>query len=298
MELRELRTFLRVADDGSVSRAASRLHLTQPALSRHIRSLEDELGVALFVRTGRGLVLSDAGVRLERRVRHLVAAIDELGSELQHTAHELTGDVTLAVPPSVAVDLAVALAETYRARYPRVRLRLVVALSGAVRDGLLGGTLDLGVLYQPIRSAALEAAELWTETLWWIGPPGELAADRPVDFRSVAARPLILPGPAHGLRRVVEDYAARRDLVLDVPVEVDALRLLLALVQRGQGYTLLPRTAVGEAIAADMISAAPVRRPQLRRVAVLAWSKGRPRTPAAMAMAALLAEQLGADLGE
>ncbi|TPV96279.1 MAG: LysR family transcriptional regulator [Myxococcales bacterium FL481] len=295
MELRELRTFLRVADDGSVSRAAAQLHLTQPALSRHIRNLESELGVDLFVRTGRGLVLSEAGIRLERRVRHLVAAIDETGAELQRDTQQVTGEVAVGVPPSVGVGL-VGLIESYRSRFPRVRLRVVVALSGVVRAGLLGGSLDLGVLYRPLRTAALEATPLWNETLWWIGPPGELTPDEPMSFAAVAARPLVLPGVQHGLRRVVEDYAARGDLELDVPVEIDALRLLLALVGRGQGYTLLPRSAVRDVLEAGLVSAAPVYRPELRRVAVLAWSKGRPRSNAALAMAALLSEQLGAEL--
>ena len=147
MELYQLRTFAVVADTGNLTRAAERLHASPPAVSAHIRALEDELGVALFRRTPRGMELTDAGRDLRERAGAVLAGAEGLRARALALRGEPEGEVTLALHAAsnlLRVDAAHAL---LRASAPRVRLRLSRAMSWEVVDALRTGELDTGFLY-------------------------------------------------------------------------------------------------------------------------------------------------------
>lgn len=292
LDSHRLRSFLHVAELGSMSRAARRVNLSQPALSRHIALLESEVGVPLFERTGRGVRLTEAGRILAERAGPLLGELEQLASEVAARAHEVTGSVRVAVPPSVGVRVPAAIIERFRDLHPRVSLRVVVALSGAVHDGLLRGSLDLGILYQPVRSAALRTEPLWRESLLLVAPAGQLDRDRPVRLRDALTGPLVLPGPRHGLRALVERYAARLDVTLEVPVEVDALQLSLVLIRRGVGRALLPERAVANELAHGRLSVAPIVEPDVERTTLLAWPRERLQSRAASALADVLRDEV------
>ncbi|BFR47118.1 LysR family transcriptional regulator [Nitratidesulfovibrio sp. HK-II] len=147
MELYQLRTFAVVADTGNLTRAAERLHASPPAVSAHIRALEDELGVALFRRTPRGMELTDAGRDLRERAGAVLAGAEGLRARALALRGEPEGEVTIALHAAsnlLRVDAAHAL---LRASAPRVRLRLSRAMSWEVVDALRTGELDAGFLY-------------------------------------------------------------------------------------------------------------------------------------------------------
>lgn len=147
MELYQLRTFAEVADTGNLTRAAERLHASPPAVSAHIRALEDELGVALFRRTPRGMELTDAGRDLRERAGTVLAGAEELRARALALRGEPEGEVTLALHAAshlLRVDGAHAL---LRQAAPRVRLRLSRAMSWEVVADLRSGKLDAGFLY-------------------------------------------------------------------------------------------------------------------------------------------------------
>ncbi len=286
MDLRHLKAFLHVADLGGLSRAAARLNLTQPALSRQIRLLEEDLGTRLFRRTGRGAVLTDAGQRFEARVRPLVADLEAAAAEIAEPSGELRGEVSLAIPPTLADAATAGMLRDFHRRHPAVAIRLTVALSGVIHDGLLRGRFDMGVLFHPRHSRGLTADDLWTETLDLVGPATmDLARDRPWPLAEVAGLPLILPGARHGLRMIVEAAALDRGVTLNVVMEVESLRMELELARLGVGCTLLPRRAYTEDLAAGRLSAAPIIDPPLTRGAALARAADRRRSPAAAALA-------------
>lgn len=292
MDLRQLKSFLHVVELGSLSRAAERLAVTQPALSRQIRLLEEDLGVPLLVRTGRGVIPSEAGQRFEARIRPLVADLEAAAVEVAEEARQVSGSLVLAVPPSISAEQTADLLELYRGRYPRVAVRVVVALSGGVRDGLLKGRLDLGIIYHPATSSNLVTEDLWTERLLLVGPSSAgLGREMEVPFAKVATKPLVLPGPRHGLRAVVDAYALRQGLEVRTVVEAESLRLQLELVRRGVGFTLLPLRVVAGEVAAGHLGVANVTDPPLERTAALAWARDFRPSRAAQAMAALIREQ-------
>lgn len=299
MDLKHLKSFLHVAELGSLSRAAERLNVTQPALSRQIRLLEQDLGTALFHRTGRGVRLSEAGAVLESRAGPLISELEAISGDIAAQAAEVSGSVVLGIPPSVSAVQAGDLVEHYRARHPRVSLRIVVALSGAVREGLLRGKLDLGILYKPAISANLATEDLWTERLLLVGPEDSgLGPERPVPFAEALGHPLILPGPRHGLRATAEAYALRAGLVLDTAVEAESLRVILDLVRRGLGFTFLPLRAVVPELKAGLVRAAPLVDPTPERTAALAWARDRRLDRGSSVMADLIRRESRSWQGE
>ncbi|MCA9533363.1 MAG: LysR family transcriptional regulator [Myxococcales bacterium] len=288
MNIDQLHAFLHVAELGSQSRAAERLHVTQPALSRRLRELEASLGVALFRRTGRGVALTPAGAELRRRAAPLVGELDRLAQDLAADSGVLRGEVRLATPPSVGVELAGEVVAQMRSEHPEVKLCVSVALTGEIREGLLRGELDLGVLYHPVASAQLHTEPLFREELALVSRPSQQPGSEgvPVSLREALGLPLILPARQHGLRALLELHALRLGLVLDVVVEANSLRLLSDLVSRGLGHTLLPARAVQDELRAGRLCTTRLRGSGLRRESVLCSSRDRPLAASALEVAA------------
>jgi len=120
MDLKQLNTFVQVAELGSLSKAADRLHIAQPALSRQVRMLEEELKVRLFSRHGRGMVLTESGNLLLSRATAILRQIEEIRADLTEQAGAIRGKVVLGTPPTVGDVLAARLAERFMTQYPEV----------------------------------------------------------------------------------------------------------------------------------------------------------------------------------
>lgn len=289
MDLGHLRSFLHVAELGSLSRAADRLHISQPALSRQVQLLEAELGAALFERTGRGMRLTDAGALLMRRAEPLLRQFDQLAEDIHGRDEILRGSVSLAVPPSFGARASAELVERFREAHSQVKLRVVVALGGSVREGLLTGQLDLGVMYGPVDRRNLRTEELWTESLVLLSACGKApATSGALGFAQLRELPLVLPTGDHGLRRVLELHSAAMGHDLQSAVDVDSLQVGLELVRRGVGHTVLPRRAAAEDLERGTLVATAIRRPTPRRTALLVHAQERPPSRAALALAEIV----------
>lgn len=294
MDSRHLKCFLHVLEAGGLSQASQRMHLTQSALSRQIRQLEEHLGVALFARTGRGLVPTEAGQRLEPRARAVIADLDRLEAEVALGCREVGGSLVMALSPSLGAKRPADLICDYRARYPEVRLRVIAAMSGAIQDALLQGRLDLGVLHHPLTAAGLISEALWREPLWLVADTATgLAPDRPVRYAQALRGPIVLPSPRHGLRALVQGHAATMGAGLQIAVEVDSLRIMLELVAQGIGRTFLPYSAIEAELALGRLSASPIVSPEIERVTILAWAENRVPSRAALVMTELIRERWG-----
>lgn len=277
MDLKQLRSFLAVADHGSLSRAADALHIAQPALGRQIRMLEDDLGVTLFDRHGRGMAVTATGRLLVARAQTILRIVDDARAEISSEPSAVTGAVTLGVPPTVGEVLAGRLVERFLKRYPAVTVRIVPAFSGYLYDLLRRGEVDLAVMYQTPEARQIESQPLIDESLWLVGATDKMAGlPRHVPFSQLAGKPLILPGPRQGLRLLLERQALKADIALNVVVEADALQTLKDLVGRGIGLTVLPKATVQIEIEARRLQAAMISDPELTRSLVLARSLARP----------------------
>lgn len=289
MDLKQLRTFLHVAELGSLSRAADRLNTAQPALGRQIRMLEEELGGALFERHGRGMVLTDTGTRLVERATAILRMVEDTREELTASLGAVSGAVSLGVPPTAGEVIAARLVERFLRDYPEVTVRIVPAFSGYLMEMLQRGEIDLAVMYQTAAIRQIPTEPLIQETLHLVGAAASgLDLADPRDFAALADLPLVLPGPRHGLRILLENAARQANMPLRVTVEADALQTLKELTARGLAHTVLPLPAIHADIGAGILRAAPIVRPTLNRRLVLARSLVRPATNAVRVFAETL----------
>lgn len=282
MDLKQLNALVTVAEAGSVTRAAELLHLVQPAVTRQIKALEDELGVPLFDRTRTGMRTTEAGSALVERARRALTELDRARAELAPTAGVVTGIVTLGLLESTAELLAEPLVTRITQEHPGIELRLQTAYSGHLRRWLDEGDLDLSLLYNITGSPSLNVTELVREQLWIAAPVQfGLRADQPVPFTEAAVHPLVLPTTGHGVRTVIDGGAQRAGLTLESTVSTNSMALQKKLAQAGHGWTILPAIGLAGEVAEGLLCAAPLSEPEVWRTVVLAMPRTG-RVPAAV----------------
>lgn len=276
MDVPQLRTILHVAELGSLSKAADRLRIAQPALSRQVRLLENELGIRLFDRHGRGMVVTEAGKEVLRHAQRIMQELDEIRATVADEDAALRGHVSIGMPPTVSDILSVPLVSAFQARHPEAKLRIVSAYTGYLLDWLHRGDLDVAIMYEtrPVRSLRMEP--LLEEVLFLIGPPdADLRPDRPVSFAKVAALKLFLPSLGHGLRTILEQSAQIAACRLEVPVEADSYSTLKNLVESGHGYTILPLAPIHRDVREGRLIYAPIEQPTPSRRLTLTFPTDR-----------------------
>jgi len=271
MDARQLRTFLKTVELGSISRAADALGLAQPSLSQVILRLEDEVGTKLLRRTARGVVTTEAGRIFEEHARHILRAIDQALEDIRQLSDEPSGLVSFAIPMSVSAVLGLVLVKAVLKHAPGINLRLTEAYSGHIRSWLDQGSIDLGILYDvgPLRH--LSVKRLAREALYVIGPAGRFSGidTCSVGLAELAELPMILTSPQHGLRQFLEHEAHRLGFTLNVRTELDAMAHIANLVADGHGYTILSLPAVHEPMRSGRLTAARIDNDAIRRTVCL-----------------------------
>ena len=288
MDIKQIRTLIAIAETGSATRAGELLHLVQPAVSRHIRMLEEECGVPLFERERHGMVLTDAGRTLVEYGRRALRELDKARAEIGPAANAVAGRVAIGLLASTSRLLAAELVGRLRTRHPRVTLSVNVGYSGNVVQWLEAGEIELALLYDTRSSTGLQVEALLDERLYVIGAPREIASERPFPLKALENRPMVFPSVSHGLRSSIEHALAVAGIAVDVVAETNVLDLQKSLVAKGFGYTILPSSAVLDELAQGSLSGAPVGSPDLSRRIVLARSAARRPSPAGVAVAAEL----------
>jgi LysR family nitrogen assimilation transcriptional regulator len=294
MELRQLSFFLGVADSGSFSRAAVRLSVAQPILSRQIKLLEEELGVELLYRNGRGVVLSEAGKMLETYARNIVDLVEQARSQMSALRNMPQGRVAIAMPPSIGWMLTGPLVLRCREAFPNIALHLVEGFSGHVAEWLSTGSIDIGIVYQAPRRPTLATEPLFSDDLILLGAvddPLKLEGDS-VDTAKLAEIPVILPARPHGLRVLIDNELEKLGVTARVEFEVDAMPSTLSLVERGVGYTVLSEGAVKHLLSAGRIRRWALKNPTLKRELLLATSTQHPLTVATRLVTRLIRDEV------
>ncbi|QEL22217.1 LysR family transcriptional regulator [Bosea sp. F3-2] len=277
MDISQLRTLIHVAELGSLSKAADRLHIAQPALSRQIRLLEDELGARLFDRHGRGMTVTEQGQDVLRHALRIMAELEEIRAVVADENAPLRGHVSIGMPPTTSDILSEPLVAAFREAHPEATLRIVSAYSGYLLDWLHRGELDATILYDPKSARTLRIQPLLEETLFLIGPPGAgLSPNRSVDFAQLEHERLLLPSRGHGLRSIVERCAEECGIFLNIKVEADNYSTLKGLVRSGHGVTVLPLAPIHEELQEGRLCAAPLVNPVPMRRLIMSYPTDRP----------------------
>ena len=238
---RRLSYFVRIAEDGSLTKAAGVLRIAQPALSRQIRLLEEELGVALFSRTARGMQLTEEGEFLRAAVAGPLRAMELALQNVRSFSSRIEGNFAIGMPANIGAILAKPLALRMAADFPRIKLKIVEGFTGSLIDWLNRGILDFALLEEASRDARLTERELFSERLMLVGAPASaLDPDHSMALRKVARLPLVLPSHHLGIRGVLNDALAKLQTPADIRLEADSPRLIKELVESGMGYAILP----------------------------------------------------------
>ncbi len=244
METRALRYFQTVAECGSYSRGAELLRISQPAVSRQIGKLEDEIGARVFRRHAHGVSLTDAGQVLLRHCHSVLRELDQARMEIRNGVQGPSGSIALAVPPASAHFLVPALVQRFNARYPNVFLKLAGGFSGQIHEWLVREQVDIACLHDPLPQKGFEITPLVKEEVFLVGRPDTIPAGRDhVRIADLADVPLIVPSRPNASRRLLDTWVARTGVTLNIRAEVDDHLMIRALIRAGVGCSLLTQGA-------------------------------------------------------
>lgn len=247
MDLRQLRSFVKIVEQGSLSGAAKLLHVAQPALSQQLAKLEAEVGRPLLIRSTKGVTTTESGAALYHHARLILRNADQALSIARAESGAIEGVVSLGMAATTVATLGLPLIQRVRKRYPGIFINVVEAMSGHIHQLIEQNQLDLAVLFAGGLSESLTFEPLLVEELFLIVPEGSplVPPDRDSITMEEAARlPMILPSGSHGLRRRIAVEFDSRALSLNVVAEIDSLSLLMNCVHEDIGATIKPMGAV------------------------------------------------------
>ncbi len=292
MNLTQLRYFVAAAELENLSLAATRLRIAQSAVSRQIRLLEDELGVQLLERVGRGVVLTDAGKTLLDGSKQLFENVEQLRLEVSNRSRVPSGTLRIGANPSLGHVLFPRLAEQCLASYPAIKLHMVTDLTSPVQEWVRRGDLDLAIISFPERDTELVSTPLSREAIYLISARGhDPGLGSKCSIKDVARLGLILPGLPNRERLGYERLAVSTGFSLNCHIESDSLPVMKSLARHGLGHLLLPYIAIGDDQPPGQWSASQVVELDLERH-VLRSAK-RPVTGAMAVVLGLIEAEIG-----
>ena len=273
----DLECFARVANCGSISRAALELGSDQSTVSRQMLRLEATTCSRLFHRSGRGVILTDAGRLLLEHARRVTESVEEARRAIHAYSDQGPDELVVGAQPTIARTIFGPVGSALREQFPRTRLRFAEGLNADMLSWLATGTVDIAVIYVPLQASGLKIDILLQEQLRLIVPASQADVDSEFPVRRLGEVPLILPSAPHGLRHLAESLASRSGISLHIAMECDAsISVTKRLVQNGCGYTLLPLAAVAEEVAQGTLKAARLVGADVSRDVALATARNRP----------------------
>jgi DNA-binding transcriptional LysR family regulator len=295
MDTRQLAAFCEVVERRSFSEAASRLGVTQPAVSQQVRSLEQRLGAQLLDRSGRRVEPTEAGLRLYRGAQRMLVLEEQLLDELAQPDAPLGGTLELGASTGpAAIVLPVLLCEFQREN-TGLRVELSVSDTQSVVEQVADRRLELGIVGAARRHRSVAFEPFFRDEVILACPPGHPFAGRAVGLDELSQGPLILMQRGAGVRQMVEDELRKsgtrlRDL--EVPLELGLQESVRSAVQGGFGVGFISRQAVATELAAGTLAEARVRGLDLARDIYIARAAGRAGSSAAQGFVAFARERL------
>lgn len=289
MDLKQLEYYVAVVEKGSFSRAAIALNLAQPSVSRQIALLEQELGQRLLERTGRGVTATEAGLALLGHARVMIESAALARFQLKEMSTEPTGKIVLGLPHRVASSLCVPLIDAFRKRLPRAMISVVEGLSLSLREGLISGRIDMGLLFDPTPTPLLSYETLMREQLVLVSPKS-LKLKKQVNLSDLTQFPMILPGAPNPIRSLVDAVLLPQKIALNVIAEVGAVATALQLVTNGTGCSIVPESALALSNSQQNVNMAHIGPPTMWNTLVLAIPTSGPMNRLQQETAILLRE--------
>jgi LysR family nitrogen assimilation transcriptional regulator len=272
----DLALFATVARLRNISRAALELGLDQSTITRHIGKLEQEIGVRLFYRSGRGAVPTDAGNAFLQSAQKVLDTLEHARRAAHALSHAGPARMVIAAPPTIGGVLFGPLAIALGEAFPATALRFVEGLGSHILKLLAEGEVDIGIVYAPVPAALARHSLMLEEAIYLVGPGTAPPLGEAFESRHIRDLPLVLPSTPYGVRMMAESLARSLGLSLNIRVECDTgTATMKRLVEAGLGYSLMPLAVLREEIAAGRLQAARFTDPPLKRDIIVATARNR-----------------------
>lgn len=296
LSIRHLRAFYAVAQDGSFTRAAESLHLTQSTLTATIKQLEEQVGLTLLDRTTRSVLLSSEGKRFLPVAERLLSDFDTALADLKAVSEQQQGQVGIAASPSTISRLLPSIVKRYQQQYPNIGIYLRDDGAGGIEQRILDNEVDFGVASNHSSHPDLSYLPLLSDRYGVVCCPDHpLATGKPeLPWDALEQQQLIYLTTDTGIRVQLAQFKQQGvlNIELDGPViEASNPAAIAALISEGMGISLLPALAAGTT-AFESLKFIPLTGPAISREICLIRRKGRSLTPAAAHMSALVTAEL------
>ena len=263
MDTQALTAFLAVAESGSFSTAAERLFLTQPAVSKRIAQLEQQLGTRLFDRVGRRIRLTEAGEALLPRARQVLLDLEDMSRAIRNLTGTVSGTLRIGTSHHIGLHRLPPVLRRFSREYPDVKLDIHFIDSEEAWEAVLHGDLEMGVVTLPPQpDPRLHSQAVWQDPLVFMAAPEHPLArlDR-VTLETLTGYSAILPSPVTFTRRIVESLFEEQALTLNISMSTNYLETIHMMVSIGLGWSVLPETMLDDSVVRlNVDTALPVRR--------------------------------------
>lgn len=277
MDLKRVEYFVCVAKLGSFSKAAQMLKLTQPAISRHIQALEQELRVRLLYRTTRGVMPTEAGEILLTQGEALLENAQRIRNALEGMGQTPGGAVAIGMPPTIAPALAPLTIDACKKAYPNISLHVIEGFSVFLEQSLRLGKIDLAVLSRNSEFDDLQVTPLAEDEMVLVGAANSMPGLKEVSLASVGNLPLIV---SRGFRPILDQRTRPHDISLNYVMELDSITLTKGMIMRGGQFSILPYVVIDDEACAGLVDVARIVDPVVTREIVLGVNPRRPTTVA------------------
>lgn len=263
MDTQSLTVFMAVAENQSFSGAAERLYLTQPAVSKRIAQLEQQLGTRLFDRIGRRIRLTEAGQALLPRARQVLLDLEDMTRAISNLTGNVTGTLRIGTSHHIGLHRLPPILRRFSRTYPDVKLDIHFIDSEEAWEAVLQGDLEMGVVTLPPQpDSRLESQVVWDDPLVFMAAPEHpLARESGLSLDTFTRYSAILPSPVTFTRRIVESLFEARKLALDISMSTNYLETIHMMISIGLGWSVLPETMLDTSVVRlNVDTALPMRR--------------------------------------
>ena len=250
MEIRQLRAFIAIAELGTFTAGALRVHVTQAAISMQIRQLENELGARLFIRAPRRVMLTEAGEQLMQRARQILRDHDAAIDEIAELAGAKRGRLRIgSASARVTTDVLPTLLKEVRKQHSGAEIPVASGTSEALVQQILAGELDIAFVSLPVEARGIHTERLSQDQLVAIASPRhKLARQRTISAYTLAGEKLILGERGGNTRRLIDQFFAQAGVALNVSMELSRQAAIRRMVEEDMGVGIVPLHTVGEAV--------------------------------------------------
>ena len=285
MDTANLTAFLAVAESGSFSRAAEQLHLTQPAVSKRIASLEQQLDCRLFDRIGRHISLTEAGLALRPRALEIIDALEDTRRALSNLSTVVQGRVAMATSHHIGLHRLPPVLRAFTRTYPEAALDIQFLDSEIAYEKVLHGEIELAVItLAPAMEPPIIAQQIWNDPLdFVVAPDHPLAGCRDLTLARLADYPAVFPGPNTFTRRIVSQLFSRDGVQPHISMSTNYMETIKMMVSIGLAWSVLPRTMLDAQVVPLTLHNAG-----LERQLGIIWHSGRTLSNAGQAFIRLL----------